>query len=207
MEAAEHFLGDGIEGGEDILPAGGDGFKCGEPDASCSTIVEVALELGGRSGAGRVAFIILERDREARRIGPVVPDVLDHCMKRMVIRFEAVRRRIGDENEAIGAMENELAGRIIVDLAGHGVELEACLVAVDFCRMHREEIEEERAVRRGGERYEVTTLLLIHFGVDVSEIGRLATEGGATVDNLERDLFGLVVDECHRSFGGRASLN
>ena len=54
-----------------------------------------------------------------------------------------------------------------------------------------EEIEEQSAVLRGGERDEVAAAVGIELGVDLLEIGGLAAERRAAIDDLEAD--GVVV--------------
>lgn len=173
METAEHFLGDRIERGEHVLPSGGDGFEGGKADASSCAIIEIALEFGSGGGSGGIAFIVLKRDRKASGIGSVIPHVLNHRVERMVIGFEAIGRGIRYEDEAIRTVKNELASGIVMNLAGDGVELKTSLVTINFRGVHGQEIEEQCAIGRGRKGNEVSTLLLVHFGVDVRKICRL----------------------------------
>ena len=57
--------------------------------------------------------------------------------------------RIGHENDSIDAAQDELAGRIVDDLARDGVELEFRDEAFDHDRVQGQEIEEQRAVGGG----------------------------------------------------------
>ncbi len=67
--------------------------------------------------------------------------------------------RIGHEDDAVDAAQHELAGGVVNDLAGDGVELELGLEPLDDYRVEREEIEEQRAIRCGRQRDEVAAIL------------------------------------------------
>ena len=56
---------------------------------------------------------------------------------------------VGDEDDAVDALEDELPGRVVEDLSRNRVELEAGLEAADDADVEREEVEEERPVGLG----------------------------------------------------------
>jgi hypothetical protein len=51
------------------------------------------------------------------------------------------------EDDAVDALEDELAAGVVEHLTGHRVEVEAGLEASDLAEREREEVEEQRAVR------------------------------------------------------------
>ena len=58
---------------------------------------------------------------------------------------------IGDEDEAIDAAEDELAGSVIDDLAGNGIELEFGFETFDGNGFYGEEVEEKGSIGAGCE--------------------------------------------------------
>ena len=96
--------------------------------------------------------------------------------------------RVGDEDDAVHAFEDELARGIVEDLTGHGVEVEARLEAAHRAEFERHEVEEECAVGLSRK----TDQLAFSRGrsriVDVLQVGRLAAQAGAVIDDLAVDL-------------------
>ena len=61
-----------------------------------------------------------------------------------------VQRRhlaVGHEDDPVHALQHQLAGGVVEDLAGHRVELQADLHAADHAHVEGQQVEEERAVR------------------------------------------------------------
>ena len=92
-----------------------------------------------------------------------------------------------------------MAGGIVDDLARHRVELELGLESLDDDGIERQEVEEQGAVRSGGQRYQFALVRFGHLAVDVGQVGRLAAQRGTVVDNLELDFLVDVVDDRHES--------
>src|SRR6185503_5883567 len=105
----------------------------------------------------------------------------------------------------VGALQYELARRLIIDLSRHRVELESRGEAGDRAEVERQEVEEERAVRLRRERHHLAFPLLGNMAVDVVQVRRLARASRAIVDDLARDLAGLVVDERHQALPNSAA--
>ena len=110
--------------------------------------------------------------------------------------------RVGDEDDAVHAAQHELARGVVNHLAGHGVELELRLEALDRHRLDGQEVEEERAVGRRGERDELALvpLLRLHMLVDLDEVGGFAAERRTVENDLHLQLFGRLVDDGHNYF-------
>src|ERR1019366_8963703 len=83
---------------------------------------------------------------------------------------------------------DELTARVVEDLPGHGVEVEARLEPAHGAEVERQEIEEERAVGLGGERDELALGGRVRPVVDVLEVRRLSAEAGTVVNDLAVDL-------------------
>src|SRR5688572_22245722 len=77
--------------------------------------------------------------------------------------------------------------------------MESSVESADRTEIDGKEIEEERALRLGGERDELSPRIGFHLAVDVLEICRLTAETRAVIDDLAVDLARRVVDHRHRS--------
>ncbi len=194
VEAAYDEAGEGVEGVEDAGSGGGGGFADGE---ILGGVAERLIHDVAREGVGEVAFVVLEDDGEGVRVGAIGGEVLVEGVPRGEIVSGAARVAVGDEDEAIGTAEDDLAGGVVVGLTGDGVELEAGAVAVDEDAFDGEEVEEERAVAHGGEGDEVAAGGVIEPLVDPGEVGGFSGHGGAGVDEFEGDLAGFVVEDGH----------
>ena len=122
VEAADDESGEGVEGIEDAGSGGGGGFADGEILGGAA---ERLIHDGAREGVGEVAFVVLEDDGEGAWVGAVGGEVLVEGVPCGEIVSGAARVAVGDEDEAIGSAEDDLAGGVVVCLTGDGVELEA----------------------------------------------------------------------------------
>ena len=59
---------------------------------------------------------------------------------------------VRDEHDAVHALQDQLAGRVVEDLARNGVEMEARAEAANRSQLDRQEVEEERALALGRQR-------------------------------------------------------
>src|SRR4051812_40508004 len=85
--------------------------------------------------------------------------------------------------------------------------MEAGFEAANGPEIEWKEIEEEGTVSFGGKRDHLALLLLVGLIEDILQIGRLAAETGAIVDDLAIDLASREVDETQTfaSLGRRAT--
>ena len=58
------------------------------------------------------------------RIDPLLGEVRVQVLEALDVLVELAGLAVGDEHDAVGALQHELARRLVVDLPGHGVELE-----------------------------------------------------------------------------------
>src|SRR4030065_534345 len=61
--------------------------------------------------------------------------------------------------DPVAALEDEPPGRVVIDLAGHRVEMEPHFEPLDLAKIHRQEVEEERPIGFRGKGNESPFLL------------------------------------------------
>src|SRR5204862_5199162 len=118
-------------------------------------------------------------------------------LQRLEIRVQREVLAVGDEDDAVGALQHELTGGVVVDLSRHGVELQLGAHAANLAEVEGEEVEEESAVGLGGERQHLALVVRGQRVVDELQVGRLPAQTGTVIDDLRGDLFGGVVEEDH----------
>ena len=103
-------------------------------------------------GAGLAAsLVVLEDVGDFAQVELQRLEVVLHIFEALNVLLHFLVGGVGDEHEAIHAAQDELAGGVVDHLPGDGVELELGLVALDGDRLQGEEVEEQRAVRAGGQ--------------------------------------------------------
>ena len=114
--------------------------------------------------------------------------ILDQVLLEIGERLDIVRHLfpvgIDHENDAIDALEHQLPRRVVDRLAGNGVELETGGEAGQRLGVERKKVEEERAVGIGGQRDQFALLGVGDLLVQRDQIGGLAAQGRALINNL-----------------------
>src|SRR5437762_11029353 len=77
---------------------------------------------------------------------------------------------VADEDDAVHALQDELAGGVVEDLAGDGVELDPRLEASDDADVEGEEVEKEGPVRLRLERDHLAARARGRPAVDMVEV-------------------------------------
>jgi hypothetical protein len=131
------------------------------------------------------------------QVEAVLGQVLLEVPDRFDVGFHPLVLAVGHEHDAVHALQDQLPAGVVEHLARHGVEVEAGGEAADGAQVEGQEVEEQRAVRLGREGDHLALRLRRGLVVDVLQVGRLAPEAGAVVDDLAVDLFAGVVDERH----------
>jgi hypothetical protein len=91
-----------------------------------------------------------------------------------------------------------LAGGVVNDLAGNGVKLKFGFEALDGHGFDGQKIEEQRAIRTGGQGNQLALFLhVLHVAVDLFEIGRLAALARAVVNDFDLQFLGRLIDDRH----------
>ena len=199
METLEDGGGDGVQGGEDVFSAEGVGSEAG---AALSAIVEEELHVFDRSEIGEVAFVVLEDEGDGVDGAAVEAEIGLEVLHGLEVVALAIELGIGDKNDAIGLMQDELHGGVVDDLAGDGVEVETDFVAGDGGGFEGEKVEEEGAVAVGGKGDEVAATGGVEAGVDAAEVGGFAAERGAAIDDFETDRLFFWLDGRHCGMRG-----
>src|SRR2546430_213496 len=104
---------------------------------------------------------------------------------------------VDNDHDPVHTIQNERATRVVIHLTRHRVEMEPGLEAADGAEVHRQEVEEQRALGLGSKRDHLTARVGRHLTVNVLEIAGLAAQARAVVHELAVDLAGRVVDHRH----------
>jgi hypothetical protein len=95
--------------------------------------------------------------------------------------------RVRDENDGIGAGEDDAAGGVVLHLAGYRVELYLEVVARDTTQAERQQVEKQGPVLGGIQRDQAVVPGRIRELVDLFEVGGLARLRRAVIDHLGLD--------------------
>src|SRR5262249_54742022 len=188
----EDLLGDGLQGVEDADARRRHGFE-----RRLALVVERPVHLVDRDRVAQVALVELQGVGDRRQVEAVLLEVLLEVADRLDVGLHALVLAVGDEDDAVDPLQDQLPAGVVEDLAGDGVEVEAGGEAADGAEVERQEVEEERAVGLGRQRDHLALRLRGGLVVDVLQVGRLAAQPRAVVDDLAVDLLAGVVDEGH----------
>ena len=72
----------------------------------------------------QVLLVVLHDERHRARVDPLLREIRVQVLEALDVLVELARLAVGHEHDAVGALQHELARRLVVDLPGHGVELE-----------------------------------------------------------------------------------
>ena len=156
--------------------------------------------------AGQVLLVVLEHDRQLADVHALRQQIVLQVLQALEVVVEPAGLAVGHEHDAVGALEHELPGGVVVALARHGVELELGGEAGDGAQLERQEIEEQGAIGLGGERDHAPAAALRHPAVDVLQVGRLAGPARSVVDDLAGDLARREVDQGHAGYRPKSAL-
>src|SRR5262249_53292015 len=113
------------------------------------------------------------------------------------VRVHPVDLAVGDEHDTVHTLEDQLAGCVVVDLAGDGVQMELYFESADRPEIDGQKIEEQSPFSLSRQRNHLSPGAGRHLVVYVLEVGRLPAQPGPVVDQLAVDLPGRVVDHRH----------
>ena len=193
LDRAQRQLRDRLERLEDSLADDGAGLVA----LVLAVRVQAVLELLEGQDVGEVALVVLEDERKVFQVNPDLRQVraqIDHALDVGVVHGPL---GVADEDDAIHAFQDELAGGVVEDLARNGIELDAGLEASDDPDVERKQVEEERPVRLRLERDHLAPRARGGAAVDMVEVRRLSTQTGAVIDDLGRHLHGGIVEKNH----------
>src|SRR5690606_25740528 len=119
------------------------------------------------------------------------------------VLLELLTLRVRHEHDAVRTTQHELARRVVIHLARHGVQLHPRAEAGDRAQVEREEIEEQRAVCLRSKRDHRPLPRCGYECMHVLQVARLTRTYGAVVDDLAGDFLRRVIDQRHRASTAR----
>ena len=164
-------------------------------DDGLVALPKLLLERIERHGVGQVALIELQHVRDLLEIVAVLAKILLQVLQRLDIGVHAFFLGVRHENDTVYATQDQLAAGIVEDLAGYRVKVDASLEAANTAEIEGQEVEEKGAFRLRGQRDHLALLLLAGLLINKLQIGRLAAETGAVIDDLAINFPGREVDE------------
>ena len=159
--------------------------------------VELPFQDLHRHDPAEVALVPLEHQGHVLERQAQLREVLLQVAQARLVRLQHLRLAVRHEDDAVGALQHELAGGVVEHLARHGVELQLGPEAPDHPHVHGQQIEEQGAVRVRVEGDHLAPGLEGRLPMDRAEVGGLPAEAGPVVDDLDRHLMGGVVEEHH----------
>ena len=181
-DGRQHVLDHRHEGVQHALPARRDrlhGFAVPE--------VQGLLQLGIGAQVAEVLLVPLEDEGHLLGNQPVGQQVYLHVLEGLYVLLEGAALAVGHEDHGVRARQHDPPGGVVLDLAGHGVDLDLEVVAGDRSQAEGQEVEEEGPVLGRVQGDEAIGPLGVGQAVDLLEVGRLARLGRAVIDNLGLD--------------------
>ena len=114
-------LRNGVQGGENILPRAGDDLETLHP---LLPVVQDVIEIIDRRDVWQIAFVVLQDVGDIVERHVLLGQVVLEIFETLNVFLHFFPLRIGYENDAIDAAQDELAGGVVNYLTGDGIELE-----------------------------------------------------------------------------------
>ena len=160
--------------------------------------IQRGVQFRDRGGVPEVPLVVLEDEREFLELLPVGGEVVHQVLQALHVAVDHLPLGVRDEHDAIHALEHQPPGGVVEHLPRHRVEMEADLEPLDLPQLDREEVEKQGPVGLGGKGDQAPLLLRPQHLVDHLDVGRLAGEARAVIDDLRAELAGRIVEEGHR---------
>ncbi len=160
--------------------------------------VEGVVQLVDREDVREIAFVVLEDAGRGVEGDPDLGEVLAEVAEALDVRVLHGPLGIGDEDDAVHALEDELPRRVVEHLPRNGVQLEAGLEAPDDTHVERKQVEKERAICLGLEAHHLPARCGCRPPVDHMEIRRFSTEARTVVHDLCGHLHRRVIEKNHK---------
>ena len=146
---------------------------------------------------GKIAFVVLENDGDAREVDAMLFQVLLKVSEALDVFVHLSTFGVGDEHDPVGSLKNQFSRRVVIDLPGDGVDLELRLHPCNLSQVQGEEVEEQGSVTLGSDAGEVTDTVAGCFLVNYLEVRGLSTEPRTVVHDLAVDFLQREVDLYH----------
>src|SRR5262245_63369147 len=134
QDAARHRL----ERLKDALADGRAGLEVGRP-----VRIQQALHLVDRRRVREIALVVLHDARELVEVVALLGEVDAQVVEALDVGLHALDLAVGDEDDAVHALQDQLPARVVEDLTRDRVEVEAGLEAADLAERERKEVEKE----------------------------------------------------------------
>jgi len=185
-------LGDLPKGLKDADAVDGGRFDEGQPPR----VQEVVEGLDGYEVV-QVPLVVLEYERDLVEVDVVFQTVAAQAVEVLQVGVEERDLGVADEDDAVGPFQDTLPGGLVESLAGNGHQLEVDPEFADDAGLDGEEVEEEGPFGLGLQADEVAPEGGIQLKVYITEVGRLAAQAGAVVDDLNGQVLRRVIDKSH----------
>ncbi len=160
---------------------------CGCCDRRRFPAIQEFVEFLDRENIGQIVFVVLKNDRHIVQVSALIREVVAQVVEAFEVRIGTCGLRIGDEHDAIGTGQNQLASGVEVDLPRYREEVKPHVHAANWRQTHREKIEVQRPIYGRCERHELAAMIRFRSRVNVFERGRLSTKPWPVVDDLENE--------------------
>jgi hypothetical protein len=149
------------------------------------------------SNVREIALVVLDRAGELVEFIALLCKVDPQVIKALNIGLHPFDLAVRNKDNAVNAFQNELSACGIEDLAGYRIEMKTYFEALDISQGKGKEVEEKCPLRLGSERNELSLLFRVRLFVDILQIGCLAAESRAIIDDLAVYLTGRIVNKGH----------
>ena len=161
--------------------------------------VQAPVEGLGLQDLGQVPLVVLEDEGHLRRVEVVGEEVLGHLPVALEVLLPPVQRGVDDEDEGVGALEDQAPRRGVHRLAGDREDLETQVEAPEAGGLQGQQVEQDRAVLGGVDRDHLAPAPTVGALVENLEIGGLPAQRRAVVDHLDLDRAVPMVELDHVS--------
>src|SRR5208282_813561 len=155
---------------------------------------------------GQVALVELQDVRDRGEIQIMIFQVLAQVVERFEVGVEPLFLGIRDEDDAVGALQNQAPAGLIKNLAWNGVKMEARLKAAHGSEVERKKIEEKSAVGFGGERNHLSLLIRVGMLVHPLQVRSLPAKAGTVVDKFAVNFPRGKINKRHEFPQSRAAI-
>src|SRR5207245_11806859 len=147
-----------------------------------------------RKDIRQVALVELQEVGDFVEVVAVLFQVGHQIVQRFGIGVHAFLLRVGHEDDAVHATQDEFAAGVIKNLAGDGIEVNTRLETTHRTEVEGKEVKKQGPLGLGGERDHLALLLLGGLLVDMLQVGGFAAKARAVIHNLAINLAGCEVD-------------
>src|SRR4030095_14673958 len=132
----------------------------------------------------QISLVVLDHEWNGMYVHSVLAKVLFEIGKRLEVLIPLPAAGGRHQDDAIRALEHELSRGVVIDLAGHGIDLELRGHARDGPEVEGQKIEEERAITFGRNGSQLAHVAPGSLAVYHLEVRGLAAQAGSVIDHL-----------------------